>query len=515
MIDPNPISGSVTPRVTFAHQLLPMIFLFVLIGYGLIFRPNYLAVNPLPLELIFLLASCFSIAQLMIMGFGWDDIQTAVLGKITRGFPAIMILFAIGIIIGSWIISGTMPMLVYWGVKIIDPTYIYIIAFIIPILFSLMTGTSWGSVGTVGVVIIGVATTIEADLGITAGAIIGGAYFGDKMSPLSDTTNIAAIATEVDLYDHIRSMANTTLPSALIAAIGFIVMGFVSPPQIVAVNVDAVGSVTEQISLLFNFNVLLLLPPVIVLYGSLTRRPPLPVLMVSSLSAILLALLFQDFSFGDVLICLISGFNVGMSGNAGQVTDAMGTLFNRGGLYELNEPIIFTIMVFVFIGSLDLIKAMPSIVRKVFGFVSTRTGLILAALLAAVFTNASTSNQSATSFIVGDAFKSRFDTLRIPRKVLSRSIEDYGTMIESIIPWTSTAIFVSATTGVAFADYWQWQLLALANIVVAPLLAILGIGCFYHEVDNHEVDDKQQIDRTHDVDRAVDIDHDEERPGAS
>ena len=474
-------TGLVMPEVRFFHQLLPMIFLFMLIGYGLILRPNFLQVDPLPLELVFLLASCFSIAQLMMMGFNWEDIQTAVLGKIARGFPAIMILFAIGVIIGSWIISGTMPMLVYWGVKIIDPSYIYIIAFIVPIVFSLMTGTSWGSVGTVGVVIIGVATTVQADLGITAGAVIGGAYFGDKMSPLSDTTNIAAIATEVDLYDHIRSMANTTLPSALVAGIGFTLMGFVSPPEINAEATESASQVTAQISQLFNFHILLLLPPLIVLFGSLTRKPPLPVLMFSSLSAILLALVFQDFRFGDVLMCLISGFDVNMSVNAGDVAPSMGTLFNRGGLYELNGPIIFTIMVFIFIGSLDLMNAMPSIVRKVFGFLTTKAGLILASLAASVFTNASTSNQSATSFIVGDAFKSKFDSLGVPRKVLSRSIEDYGTMVENIIPWTSTAIFVSAATGVAYADYWHWQLLALANIVVAPMLAILGIGCFYDE----------------------------------
>ena len=173
----------------------------------------------------------------MLMGFSWGKIQDAVISKISKGFPAILILFAIGIIIGSWIVSGTMPMLVYWGIKIIDPDYIYILAFIIPIVFSLLTGTSWGSVGTIGVVIIGVATTIEADLGITAGAIIGGAYFGDKLSPLSDTTNIAAIATEVDLYDHIRSMMNTTLPSALIAGVVFFIMGFVHPPAILEINI--------------------------------------------------------------------------------------------------------------------------------------------------------------------------------------------------------------------------------------------------------------------------------------
>jgi NhaC family Na+:H+ antiporter len=260
-------------------------------------------------------------------------------------------------------------------------------------------------------------------------------------------------------------------------------MGFVRPPEITIISEETVGPVLEQIRNLFNFNPLLLIPPIIVLYGSMKRKPPLPVLLGSSLSATFLAIVIQDFQFGDILMSLSTGFETSMSSHGGEIGETMKTLFNRGGLYELNEPIIFTFMVFVFIGSLDLTNAMPAIVNKAFGFVKSKSGLIISSLLASAFTNASTSNQSATSFIVGDAFKKRYDKLGIPRKVLSRSIEDYGTMVESIIPWTATAIFMSATTGVAFADYWHWQLLTLINLVIAPLLAITGIGCFYKEQD--------------------------------
>jgi Na+:H+ antiporter, NhaC family len=469
------------PRVKFIHLLLPLVFLSILIGYGLIWRPQFAGQQALPLEVVFLLASCFSITQLLLMGFSWEVVQDAIISKIARGFPAILILFAIGIIIGSWIVSGTMPMLVYWGIKIINPDYIYLLAFIIPIVFSLLTGTSWGSVGTIGVVIIGVASTIQADLGITAGAIIGGAYFGDKLSPLSDTTNIAAIATEVDLYDHIRSMVNTTLPSALIAGAIFFVMGFIRPPAILVINEQSVGATLAAISEMFSFNILLLVPPIIVLYGSIKRKPTLPVLLGSALSAILLAFIFQDFKTGDILLTLATGFDTSMSSMQGEIPVIISGLFNRGGLYELNEAIMFTFMVFVFIGSLDILDAMPTIVRRAFKFVKKRSWIIISSLFASAFTNATTSNQSATSFIVGDAFKKKYDDFGIPRKVLSRSIEDYGTMIESIIPWTATAIFMSATTGVAFADYWYWQLLSLINIVIAPILAITGIGCFYNE----------------------------------
>jgi NhaC family Na+:H+ antiporter len=466
---------------TFFQLILPVLFLSILIGYGLIWRPLFANEPALPLEVVFLLAGCFSIAQLLLMGYDWSVIQHAIIKKISKGFPAILILFAIGIIIGSWIVSGTIPMLVYWGIKIIAPQFIYLLAFVVPIVFSLLTGTSWGSVGTIGVVILGVATTIGADLGIVAGAVVGGAYFGDKLSPLSDTTNMASIATEVNLYDHIRSMMNTTLPSALIAAIVFFVMGYLYPASVTIISKETVGPTLDAISGMFHFHFMLLIPPIIVLYGSITRKPTLPVLLGSSLTAIVLALLIQDFKAGDILMVLATGFETNMAINSTEVPEVMKTLFNRGGLYELNEAIMFTFMVFVYIGSLDILDVMPTLVRKAFGFVKKKWGLIVSSLLASAFTNATTSNQSATSFIVGDAFKKRYDEMGIPRKVLSRSIEDYGTMVESIIPWTATAIFMAATTGVAFADYWHWQLLSLINLVVAPLLAITGIGCFYNE----------------------------------
>ena len=145
--------------------------------------------KPFPLEIIFLLAAIFSAIELMILGYKWKDIQEAVVKKIAQGFPVILIFFSIGLLIGSWIISGTIPMLVYYGIELINPDYIYLIAFVVPIIFSLLTGTSWGSVGTIGVVIIGIAAIANVDLGITAGAIIGGAYFGDKSYSINDVYN--------------------------------------------------------------------------------------------------------------------------------------------------------------------------------------------------------------------------------------------------------------------------------------------------------------------------------------
>ena len=459
--------------------LLPLLFLFFLISFGLVIGPNYLGINPFPLEIIFLLAAIFSAIELMILGYKWKEIQDAVVKKIAQGFPVILIFFSIGILIGSWIISGTIPMLVYYGIELINPDYIYLIAFIVPIIFSLLTGTSWGSIGTIGVVIIGIAAIANVDLGITAGAIVGGAYFGDKMSPLSDTTNLAAAATDVKLYDHIQSMMYTTIPSAIIAAFIFFSLTFIYPIATEVNSEMATQTTLLAIDNMFHFNFLLIIPPSIILYGSLTKKPTVPVMLLSALSACVLAMFIQDFSLQSLIQTLLKGYHIDMATWMTNVPENVSVLFNRGGLYALNEAIFFTFMVFIFIGILDMVKAMPTIVNIVFKNVKKRWTLILSSLVATAFTNAFTSNQSATSFIIGDAFKPAYDKLKVSRKVLSRSIEDYGTMIETLIPWHASTLFVVATLGVSLGDYWHWQLLTLINIVVAPLLAIVGIGCYY------------------------------------
>ena len=463
----------------FLARILPVLFLGILIIYGMVIRPKVFAQPSFPLEVVFMLAAVFAITQLLFLRFKWEKIQDAIVLKLSRGFPAILILFSIGVIIGTWMVSGTIPMLIYYGISFINPAYIYLLAFLIPIVFSTLTGTSWGSIGTIGVVIIGVAAVIEANLGITAGAIVGGAFFGDKLSPLSDTTNLAAMATDVDLYDHIRSMMVTTLPSALIAAVIYFILGFVFPPSGSEINTEQVTLTLNSISSMFNFNGWLLIPPVIVLIGSIQKMATLPTLLTSSMSATLIALIFQPYSSADVMATIHRGFNSDMAYWINGAPENINILFSRGGLYELNEAIIFSIMVFVFIGSIDLIDSMPSIVDKTFGFIKSKASLIISSLFATAFTNGITSNQSATSFIIGDAFGRRYDESGISRKVLSRSIEDYGTMFESLIPWHATTIFLTMTLGVSYGEYWYWQLLSLINLIIAPTLAILGKGCFY------------------------------------
>ena len=474
------------PPVRFAHALLPILVLLALVVYGLIVRPLFLDQPAFPLEVVFILAATFVIGELFALGYPWKAIERSIVEKLVSALPAFFILFAIGLIISSWMISGTIPMLVYYGLKIINPAFLYLLAFLVPVVFSTLTGTSWGSAGAVGIVIIGIAGAMGGHLGITAGAVIGGAYFGDKMSPLSDTTNIAALAVEVDLFAHIRSMTYTTVPSAVLSSMLYLGLGFVYPPTIDTTDLSTITPFLNALDAVFTFNVFLLLPPVIVLVASFKRKPTVPTLVVSMLTACALALLFQRFTLADVLLALRSGFHTDMITWIDAFPEEVVTLLNRGGLYALIEAIVIAFMVFIFIGAMDVIDAMPTVVNRAFRFARSRSATILSSLAASAVTNALTSNQYATSFIVGDAFKSKYDGLKIPRKVLSRSLEDTGTMLESLVPWTPTAVFMVATLGVPYADYWNWQFLSLINFIIAPTLAILGVGCFYHEVTGPE-----------------------------
>lgn len=468
-------------KINFLDCMVPIIGLVLILIYGLIIQPIILKKSPISLEIIFLLGIFISVINLKRLNYKWEEIQNSMIKKISEALPAIFIIFTIGVLIGSWVISGTVPMLIYYGIKIINPEYIYIIAFIVPIIFSILTGTSWGSIGTIGVVIVSIASVNGANMSIVAGAVVGGAYFGDKMSPLSDTTNVAALSTGVSLFDHIRSMMNTTLPAAFLAAICYVILGYIYKPVNVNTELVVIVETLNALKSIFNFNIFLLIPVFIVLYGSFTKKPTVPVLIISSFTAVFLAIVFQRFSIDNVFMVLNKGFNIEMITWSKDIPVNVIRILNRGGLYNLIESIVICIVVFAFLGTLELINAMPTVVEKCFGFVKTKSGTILSSMFATAITIAMTSDPRATLFFVGGAFKEKYDRQNIPRKVLSRSLEDFGTMLESILPWTTTGIFVYGALGISVADYWNWQFLSLFNFIIAIILAYTGIGCFYNE----------------------------------
>lgn len=325
---------------------------------------------------------------------------------------------------------------------------------------------------------LGIAT--DANLGLLAGAIISGAYFGDKISPLSDTTNMAAMGAGVPLYSHVRSMVNTTGPAYVIAVILTLIAGFMQPAHS-GVDVSSfTGPVANDLASAFSFNVLVWVPLLVMIIGAAMRKPPLPTLLFSAASGAVVAIVVQGFSFADVITSLINGVKVDMTG-VNELGEQATAIIERGGLYSMSSAVLITLCVFMWIGSLDLINAMGVVVERAFGHIKSRPGIILASLVSSAFVNGASSNQYATSFIIGSAFGPKYDEAGIPRKVLSRSIEDYGTFIEPMLPWTTTGVYMVGTLGVAYADYIPFMFLQWANFIIAPLLAITGIGCFYNK----------------------------------
>ncbi len=474
-------------------SLLPALVLGALVVWGLMLRPLVFGLPSIPLEIVFLASASFAIGLLLWIGFTWLQIQQAIVQRLAKALPAIFILLLIGPLVAAWMTSGTIPMLVSWGVRLIDPQYLYVVSFAVAAIFSILTGTSWGSAATVGVVLIGIGSSVGADIAIVAGAVIGGAYFGDKLSPLSDTTNMAAIASGVDLFDHIQSMLWSTVPSAIFALVAYSLVGLFFEIDTQAVESVNVSAFLSGLDSAFVDSLALLIPVLIVLVGSIRKWPTIPVLLLSIMSAILLALVLQDLALSTVSQALVTGVTLTPIDGI-PVVESVRALVERGGLYSMQEAIFVAVLVFFFVGAIDLLDTMPRLVQVLFGFVRGPKQTVLAALSAAATTNALTSNQSATAFIVGDAFSRRFDDLLIPRRVLSRSIEDTGTMIESIIPWHATALFMVATLGVSVSEYWYWQFLTLANLLVAPLLAITGIGCGFNS--SQQETDRERLKNT-------------------
>ncbi|WP_165217273.1 Na+/H+ antiporter NhaC family protein [Schaalia sp. ZJ1691] len=468
--------------VKFWHALAPIILLIVLILWGMVIGPLVFKLEAWPLEFTFSLGALCTWCLLFFLGFSFDQIVDKMGARTLTALTAIWMLMSIGLLIGSWTASGTIPMLVYWGMEIINPAWIYLVAFLITSVFSLATGTSWGSAGTIGVVLIAVGTATGAHMGLLAAAIIGGAYFGDKMSPLSDTTNMAAMGAQIPVYDHVRSMLNTTGPSYIIAAVLYGIAGFIVPASTDADISQFTKPTANALSSEFVFNPLILIPILVIIVGAIWRKPPLPTLFFSIASAALLAVFVQGTSFTDIVSALMNGFTPDMLADGGAaLNDQAQAIVTRGGLYSMASAVLITLAVFMFIGSMDVIDAMQTVVNKAFSRIKSRAGIILSSLVASAFINGFSSNQYATAFIVGSAFGPKYDEAKIPRKVLSRSIEDYGTFIEPMLPWTTTGVYMVATLGVAYADYLPFMFLQIINFIVAPVLAITGIGCFYNE----------------------------------
>jgi NhaC family Na+:H+ antiporter len=472
-------------KPTFLEGLSTIIALglFIFIGYTM-FK---IRIEPL---LIGTAAYSFFIAKRL--GYNWAEMEYEIIEKIKKSMPALLILVSVGIVIGTWIYSGTVPMMIYYGLKIISPKLYLVTAFLITAIISTVTGTSWGSVGTAGVALIGVATGLGIPLPQAAGAIISGAVFGDKMSPLSDTTNMAALVTETDLYDHIKHMFYTTIPAATVGMIVWFIVGLKGIGQEVVLP-DAVSSLTTTLDMMYNWNIILLIPPIIVLYGAISKKPTVPTMLAASLVALIVGTFVQGFSIVDGLKATVSGFNVSMVNVPGFDPDTASksiiNLLNRGGMMSMADMVIIIFCAMAYAGIVQSTGCLEVILKSFEKKIKSTGQLILVTIASSVIMVSAVGLASVSAIFVGELFTDTYKRKGLHTKNLSRTIEDAGTMIVSIIPWSGSGLFYLATLGVPATEYWIWAIPCYLGIVFAAIYGFTGIGITKHKYETTETEE--------------------------
>ena len=401
-------------------------------------------------------------------GARFADIEHATGAKLAAVLPMLLILLAIGMLIGSWVFSGTIPLLLKIGLSLVSPQWLVPTAFVVTALMSLCTGTSWGSAGTIGVALVGMAQALDVSLAATAGAVISGAYVGDKVSPLSDTTNICALAVGAPLMTHVRHLLYTAIPSFVVALIVYILAG--QSGAIAGADAQA-QRLVAGLDALYRLDWLALLPLVLVLAGILRGFPPVLTMTASSLLALLLGCTRQGFSIEAALVSAVDGFTLRTlpSIDVAALDPAVPRLLERGGLFSMVEPLLFILCAFLLAGAMEVAGALDALVRGMLARVRGTGGLIAASLASGTVMVALTSHAGVTALIVGGLYAGAYRSRGLAPQNLSRCLEDSATIVEPILPWTVSAIFMSSTLGVPTLEYLPWAVFCFTG----PLFSLL------------------------------------------
>ena len=449
------------------QALTPIIFMVVALalGYGV------LKIKAEPI----MIASAFVAGIIALkLGYTWEEMQKAIVDKIASALPATLILWSVGLLIGALMYSGTVPMIIYYGVQMINPKFILVTAFLSSAILSVVTGTSWGAAGTIGVAMMGIAGGLGVSLPATAGAVVSGAFFGDKLSPLSDTTNLAPMAAGSEIYEHIKHMLYTTIPAALLAMAVYLVVGFnVSGELVTPVSVQAM---MDQLESMFNFNIVLILPLVLVILGSVRKWPTIPTMLGTSLITVVLGALVQGFNIVDGFTALISGFDITMTGFTGVPTEEVIKLINRGGVDSVTSTTVLIFCAMGFAGIVSVSGMLDVVLDLLMSKVKSTAGIIISTV-ASCFTVAFVTGSSYLSILVpGELFKDVYPKKNLHPKNLSRTLEDSGTVLVPLIPWSAAGAYMAATLGVPTLEYLPWAILNYTGIIFAIIYAITGFG---------------------------------------
>ena len=456
----------------YVFALLPILVLIALLAYNVfIYGDNSLGgANQLAL----LIAA--TVAGLIGIQFGskWKTIIRGISESITSTTPSIIILLLIGALAGTWLISGIVPAMIYYGLQILSPEIFLFASCIICAIVSLATGSSWSTIATIGIALLGIGQVLGISEGLIAGSIISGAYFGDKMSPMSDTTNLAPAMVGTDLFTHIRYMMYTTIPTFIITLIIFLVIGF-SFKINVQQNID---SFLEAIDSAFNINFWLFLVPMIVIFLIIRKIPPIPVLFAGTLLGGFFAIIFQPeiiksvsgldvFSFKSSYTAIINA----MGSDVAIITEnkLINNLLSTGGMAGMLNTIWLIICAMVFGGTMEATGLLKRISEPIIKYAESTGSLIATTAGTCIFFNITASDQYLSIVVPGRMYVEAYKEKGLAPENLSRTLEDSGTVTSVLIPWNTCGATQSAVLGVTTFSYLPY---CFFNII-SPLMTIL------------------------------------------
>ena len=434
-----------------------------------------------PNQIVLTLAAAVASIVAIRNGHQWFDLQKAIIAGISTAMVAILILLAVGALIGTWLMAGTVPSLIYYGMQILSPQWFFAAACLICSIAALATGSSWTVAGTLGVALIGVSMGLGLSPAIAAGAIISGAYFGDKMSPLSDTTNLAPAVVGTDIFSHIRHMAWTTGPSYTIALFLFTIVGLGTEPTSDSLALQQLMATLEQN---FNISAIALLPLIVVLYMAYKKIPPLPTILFGALLGGVLAVILQpevvlrfadapDVSAGvamtkGVWLALSDGF-VSTTGVA-EVDD----LLTRGGMSSMLVTIWLIITALAFGAVLEHAGILQRLIDGALKRAKSTGSLITTVVLSCIGINIVAADQYIAIVLPGKMYRAEFARRKLDPKNLSRVIEDSGTLTSPLVPWNTCGAYMAATLGVGTLAYLPFAFFNLINPLVSILYGFTG-----------------------------------------
>ncbi|MDD6880297.1 MAG: Na+/H+ antiporter NhaC [Firmicutes bacterium] len=472
------------------HALITFGILILVMSVGIIV---YGVDVHVPMFIGVIAAACMS----LYLGYSWSFIEKAMMDGIYNALQAVIILAVVGILVGVWIAGGIVPAMIYYGLKLLSPAIFLIAALLICSITSLATGTAWGTMSTMGLALMGIALGLGIPAPMAAGAIISGSYFGDKMSPLSDTTNLAPAMAGTDVFTHVKFMMLPTAVTYAICIVVFGVLGISYANSTGAADMSAVKEMSDGLAGLFNINPLLLLPPVIVIVAVAMKVPAIPGITLGIISGAIIGMIFQgeSCSIGVILDVGMNGF-VCESGVA-----SIDDLLSSGGLMNMMYSISLTIIAMMFGGIMEKTKQLDVIVEKIVRIAKKPATLVATTELTCVLSNATMPEQYISIVVPGRMYAETYRNMGLHPKTLSNALEGAGTVTSALIPWNTCGVFILATLGVSTFEYFPY---AIFNIIM-PLMvvAMAFLGLTVADKDGYRMTKKGQAKKAEEMSKAA------------